>query len=163
MSLPCHCHCPVRGRVCSLVVGVEAPNPFLSRVSELQYEIGRIGVYPLGKEPLGIPLPEMFPSECVLLCHLFICCAGSQSPWECQHSALVSLRCCFHKATSTDPLKSGFRTTAVAHLDPLWKLWRQPRPWPSPHVHATAKPTAAKARLSQQQKQPLSVWMSHTC
>ena len=68
--------------------------------------------------------------------------------WECQQSALVSLRDCFHKATSADPLKSGPRTTVVMHLELLLELWRQLRPWlvPAPCMHMPTKPTAAKGR-----------------
>ena len=74
---------------------------------------------------------------------LFTCCVGSQSIlslappsappqlWVFWQSALAPLRLCFHKATTADPLKSGPRTAVVAHLDPLWELWRQLRPQPS--------------------------------
>ena len=44
----------------------------------------------------------------------------------------LSLRHCFHKSTSTDPLKSGPGTAVVMHLAPRWELWRQLRPWPGP-------------------------------
>ena len=111
-SLLCGCHCPVGGRVCSRGVGVEAPRS----VSELQCEVGGTETFPLGEEPLSIPPPE-------LSTHQEVCsvvspvshCVGSQSTlplalpsgppqlWECQQSSLVSLRCCVHKATSTDP------------------------------------------------------------
>ena len=64
--LLCGCYCPVRGWVCSLAVGVEAPRS----VSELQSEVGGIGAFLQGEEPLSIPLPELFTSECALLCHL---------------------------------------------------------------------------------------------
>ena len=99
----------------------------------------------------------------------FTLCAGSQSTlllalpsappqlWECQQLALVSLRHCFHKATSADPLKSGPRTTVVMHLDLLWELWRQLRSWPGPHMHTPTKPPAAKTNLSQLQEHPLAV------
>ena len=44
-SLLCGCHCVVRGRVSSLVVGVQAPR----FVSELQYEVGRIEMLLAGR------------------------------------------------------------------------------------------------------------------
>ena len=40
--LLCGCQWPVRGRVCSLVGGVEAPDLFLSCVSDLQWEVSGI-------------------------------------------------------------------------------------------------------------------------
>ena len=64
-SLLCGCHCPVKGRVCCLLVGMEAPRS----ISELKYEVGAIGTLPLREEPLSIPLPEPF-TKCALLCHL---------------------------------------------------------------------------------------------
>ena len=53
-----------------------------------------------------------------------------------------------HRSTGTDPLKSGTRTTVVAHMDPMG-AGKQPTPQPSPasvclHVHT--RPTAAEAR-----------------
>lgn len=57
--LLCGCHCPVKGRVCCLVVGMEAPRS----ISELKYEVGAIGILPLREEPLSIPLPELFTNK----------------------------------------------------------------------------------------------------
>ena len=65
-SLLCGCHCPVKGRVCCLVVGMEAPRC----ISELKYEVGAIGILPLREEPLSIPLPELFTNKWALLCHV---------------------------------------------------------------------------------------------
>ena len=42
-SLLCGCHCPVKGRVFCLLVGMEAPRS----ISELKYEVGAIGTLPL--------------------------------------------------------------------------------------------------------------------
>ena len=61
------CHCPVRGGVCFLVVGVEL---FLSCVSDLRCEVGGFGALPLGEKSLSIPPLEMFTCECALFCHL---------------------------------------------------------------------------------------------
>ena len=52
-SLLCGCHSPVRGRVCSPVVRVEAPRSG----SKLQCEVGGTGALSLGKELLCI-LPQ---------------------------------------------------------------------------------------------------------
>ena len=59
------CHCPVGGRVCSPVFGVEAPRSG----TKLWFEVGRSGVLPLGKEQLSIPMQELSPGA-ALWCHL---------------------------------------------------------------------------------------------
>lgn len=51
---------PVRGRVCSPFVGVEAPRSD----SKLQCEVGRTRTLPLGKEPLCVPPQELFAVMC---------------------------------------------------------------------------------------------------
>lgn len=63
LLLLCGCHSPVGDRVCSLVVGVEAPRS-ISESPELWCEVGRIGASPPGEEPLSIPLPELSTGEC---------------------------------------------------------------------------------------------------
>ena len=78
--LLCGCHCPVRGGVCSLAVGVEAPRS----VSDPQCEVGRIGALPLWEKSLSCPPLELFTCECALLC-LF-------SPVVLAHR----LHCCWH-------------------------------------------------------------------
>ena len=107
-SLLYGCHSPVGGRICSLVVGLEAPIS----VCELWFEVGRIGALPLREKPLSIPLMELSTGECALWCHLspvsqstLLLALPSDLPqlWECQKSALLSLRCCFHKTISADP------------------------------------------------------------
>lgn len=82
--------CHFRDRVYSLVVGIEAPRS----VSEVQCEVGRIGVLPLGEETLSIPLPELFPMS-VLCCVTFHPLFGLQStllfalPWplNCENAS----------------------------------------------------------------------------
>ena len=111
--------------------------------SELQCQADANRALPLGEEP------ECFSARAV---HQRVCsavspvtrCADTQgtpllapsvgpiSTLECQQLALVSLNCCFHKSTITDPLKSCPGTVVVEHLDPLWELLRQFRLWPSP-------------------------------
>lgn len=54
----------------AFIVRVEAPCLFLSCVPELRCEVGRVGVLPLGEEPLGIPPLKLFTDECALLSHL---------------------------------------------------------------------------------------------
>ena len=73
-------HSPVRGRVCSPVVGVEATTS----VSELQCGIGRTGALPLGEEPLSIPLQRLSNSKSTVWCCL--------SPFVWAHS----IQCCWH-------------------------------------------------------------------
>lgn len=100
----CGCHCPGRGRVCSLVVGRGAPRS----VSELQCELGGTGALPLGEEPLSCT-----PGLCSVVSPT-TCCVGSPNTlagtalsapplWECRQLALVSPRQYVHKATSTEP------------------------------------------------------------
>lgn len=64
--LLCGCHYTVRSRICSLVVGTET----LRSVSEMHCEVGRIGVFLLGEDPLSIPPSELFYRKYTLLCHL---------------------------------------------------------------------------------------------
>ena len=81
----CGCHNPLRGRVCSPVVGVEAPRS----VSELWYKVGGTGVLLLGEETLSIPLQELSTGKCTLWCrlspivyaHKVHCCW--HCPWPC--------------------------------------------------------------------------------
>ena len=158
----CGCHSAVRGRVCSLVVGAEAP----SSVSELWCEVGGIEVLPLGEEPLNIPLLELATGECALWCHLkhlvhahkVQCCW--HCPWPCLNcgSAGNRLWCpsgAVNQATGTDLLKSGTRTHCGSYGS-------------SPDVAqplctCTHRPTAAKARPSQPREHPLSTLMSSRC
>ena len=46
------------------------PQEIPRSISELWCKVDRIGVFPLGKESLIIPLPELFTCQCTLLCHL---------------------------------------------------------------------------------------------
>ena len=52
-----------RGKVCSLVVGMETPRS----ISELQCEVDGIGALPLGEEPPSIPPLERSTGACALL------------------------------------------------------------------------------------------------
>ena len=60
------CQSPVGGRICSPVVGVDAPRS----TSELRCEVGRSGTLPLGEELLSIPPQELSTRECTLWCCL---------------------------------------------------------------------------------------------
>ena len=154
-SLLCGCHSPVGDRVCSPVVGVEAPR-YISKL--LQCEIGKTGVLPLGEKPLPIPPQELFArrapvvlpvtravSQSMLLLALPL--APPQS-WECWQSTWVTLGRCAHKTSSADPLKSGTWTVMVAHLDPPWELQNQPRPQCHLYICMPTKLAAANARLA---------------
>lgn len=103
-------------------------------------------------------------------------CAGSQNtlllglPLAPSQSCIsqklaLSLRHCFHKSTSTDPLKSGPGTAVVMHLAPLWELWRQLRPWPGPAPICTCpqSPQLLTPDTFQLCEHPLSTHMSCRC
>ena len=76
---------------CSLIIGVEAPYPFLSCVSELQCKVGEFGAFPLAEEPLSFALPELPTGEHALLRHpswgikrpLLALPLAPPQPWEC--------------------------------------------------------------------------------
>ena len=120
-SLLCGCHSPVRGKVCSPDVRVEAPRS----VSELWCEVGGTQTLPLGDEPLSIPLQELSTGKCTLWCHLSLnvqahkvhyclhclqpCLTmGTQAigPGVPQALCSQSHQC---RSVGTDPLKSGIR------------------------------------------------------
>ena len=133
-SLLCGCHCPVKGRVFCLLVGMEAPRS----ISELKYEVGVIGTLPLREEPLSIPLPELF-TKCALLCHLSPAVVGpALNPTSIMGMPEISPR--------VPPLKSGPKTTVF-----IWPTVEaleaaQILAWPGLHKHAPTKSTAAKTR-----------------
>lgn len=81
----CGCHSPVGGRVCSLVVGVEAPIS----VFKLWCAVGRIGILSLGEELLHTPPQELCGVACHLLCGLRNTLLLALPPpplqlWECR-------------------------------------------------------------------------------
>ena len=82
--------------------------------------------------------------------------------WKCWQWALVSIRYCFYKATSTDALKSSSRTVEVVYLDLLGAQWRQLRPWPSPAPMCVCpqSPQLLRPELSQPCEHLLSTQMS---
>lgn len=104
MSL--HCHCPVRGRVCSVAVEVEASRS----VSEVWCKVGRTGMLLVGEEPLNIPLLELSIHECALWCCLceligYFTVGTALSPASIvgyRQSVLVSFRHYAHRATGSD-------------------------------------------------------------
>lgn len=59
----------------------------------------------------------------------------------------MSLRCCFHQATSVDPLNSGPRIALSVEQDLLWALLGSHSGLANPHMHVPIKFTVAKARL----------------
>ena len=86
-----------------------------------------MGALPLGQGPLIIPLKELFTRECSLCvtCHLLYRLTkytlvgnvlGPNLPWICWLFALVSLRCCFHLASSAYTPKAGPRAEVLV----LW-------------------------------------------
>ena len=62
-SLLCGCHSPIGGRVCTPVVGEEAPRSS----SKLWCEVVRTGALLLGKGPLHIPPQDLSTGMCTLL------------------------------------------------------------------------------------------------
>lgn len=113
------CRSPVGDRVYSLVIGVEAPRSFLSRVSELCCEVGRVGALAPGEEPLSIPLRELSSGR--------VLCGPQGHP---HRSTLVRAR-----------------SAAVMHLDRLGATEAaQTLSRPRPHMDALRKPRAAKSR-----------------
>ena len=116
-----------RGKVCSLVVGMETPRS----ISELQCEVDGIGALPLGEEPPSIPPLERSTGACALLYCLaptmgftkYTAVGTALGPASTIGMLEISpgdLRWCFHKATSADPPKLGIRTTVVALRDLPW-------------------------------------------
>lgn len=134
----CGCHSPVGGRVCSLVVGVEAPRS----VYKLWCAVGRIGILSLGEELLVL----LHRSSVVLPATSCVgsgthCCWHCPPPlqlWECRRSAWMSCRCCVqchqHGFVGTDLLKSG---TGIAMAEA-----------PGPAVGTTAGTPALPPRVT---------------
>ena len=118
------------------------PDLFLGCLSELQCQADGNRALPLGEEPGSFSARAVHQWVCSVVI-LATPCADAQSAallapsvdpsstLECQQLALGSLSC-FHKSTSTDPLKSCPGTVVVVHLDPLWELLRPFRLWPGP-------------------------------
>ena len=133
-SLLCGCHCPVKGRVFCLLVGMEAPRS----ISELKYEVGAIGTLPLERSLWVFLCQSCSPSvlSCVTF-HLLLLALPSTPPqlWECQRSALGSLRCCFTRP----PVQIHWSLVPrpLCSFDLQWKLWRQLRSWPGPGSTST--------------------------
>lgn len=65
-SLCCGCQSSVRSRICSPVVGADAPRS----VYELQCGVGVTGALPLGEESLIIPPQELSTRKYTLRCQL---------------------------------------------------------------------------------------------
>ena len=59
----------------------------------------------------------------------------------------MSLRCCFHQATSIDPLNSGPRIALSVEQDLLWALLGSHSGMANPPLHMPIKFTVAKARF----------------
>ena len=153
------CHCPVRGGVCSLVVGVEAPDLFLSCVSVLRCEVGGNGALPLGDKPLSIPPLELFTVNvlcsvpfrplCGLTKYTVVGTAlgptltmGMPAVGSGDSQALFSPG---HWHSSTEVRSQDYSSRAPG---PAVELWKQLRlAWPNLCMYVPTKPTAAKARL----------------
>ena len=116
LSLLCDFHSPVQGRICSPVVGVEAPAlSLICSVSRWD------GVLQLGEEPVSIPSQELHQEvqEVRLYCHAsptvptprghcrWALPLAVPQPWICRQSAQMSLRHWAHPASSADPWRSG--------------------------------------------------------
>ena len=120
-SLLCGCHIPVRGGVCSPVVGVEAPR----FGSKLQYEVGGNGVLLLGEELLSIPLQELSTRKCTLWCclSLVVWAHKVHCPWP--RLSCGNLPGCPSGTVPTKPLihlHPAAGSTVVVHLYPSYEL-----------------------------------------
>lgn len=137
-SVLCGCHSPVRGRVCSPTVGIEAPRS----VSNPKCGVGQTGMLPLGEEPLNFPLLELPNGECALWCHLssivplimyslgILLGPASAVRMQAIGPGVPQMLCSQsyqHRDEGANPMKSETSTTRVLHLCLLWELWKQPR------------------------------------
>ena len=125
-SLFCGCHSPIWGRICSPLVGVEAP----SSVSESRREVGGTRVLPLGEELPRIPRHALCGVASRLMCAFTKCtlvgtdlgpssptgmqAVGPEAPQAlCSHSHQ-------HSSDGTDPLKLGTRTCHSCVYSHTW-------------------------------------------
>ena len=132
---------------------------FLSCVSDLCSEVGRIGALPLGKKPLSIPPLELFTCEHALLCHLSPLCRLTKytavgtalsstltmsmpaiGPGDSQALFSLGYQCRSTEVTSQDCSRCA-PGPAVGAMEAAQSLV-----WPNPHVYVPTKPIAAKAR-----------------
>ena len=129
------------------------PDLFLGCLSELQCQADGNRALPLGEEPGSFSARAVHQWVCSVVILATPCAdaqsaallapsVGPSSTLECQQLALGSLSC-FHKSTSTDPLKSCPGTVVVVHLDPLWELLRPSDSGPAqpPCTRPAAAPT----------------------
>lgn len=155
-SLLLSCHCHVRDMVCSLIVGAEAPRS----VSERQCEVRGTGAFLLGKEPLPIPGGALGGASVVLP----VCAHKGHWCWHCPRPCLhcgssggrPCCSCVHRAATCTSLLTSGTRTTVITHLDLLWDLWTQARPWPCVVCMRPQSPQLLRSDPSQPWQHPSS-------
>ena len=135
----CGCHSPVGGRVCSPVVGVEAPRS----ISELRCKGGRTAVLPLGEEPLSVPPQALSIQSCTLWCRLppvvwAYCCWHCPQPLFNRGNASNQPGCPSGAVLAAPPAQiPWYRSAEVRHwdshswhLDLLLELRNQPGPRP---------------------------------
>ena len=143
-SLLCDCNSPFRGRVSSLVIGVEVPRS----VFELQCEMGGLLECSHWEWSYWISLHW----SCLPGCELYglahhplygltkYTVLDTDSPTSTTGMLAIGpgVPKAFYKAVmyicrlrATEVRLLGL-FSVVLHLDPPWELWRQPRPWSSP-------------------------------
>ena len=142
-SLLCDCHSPVWDRVCSSVVGVEAPRSGFN----LQCEVRGTGTLPLGEESLSIPPQGLSTTKWTLWCHLspIACTDKVHCGWHCLQPCLSLGNACnwprcplgteFTKPLAQIHWSSAPTPAIVMHLDLGWELCRSAQT-PAPPLHA---------------------------
>ena len=120
----CGCHSPVRGSVCSPIVGVEATRSG----SKLCYEVAGTGAYPLGKKQLHVLPQELSTGTCDSVMLSATWCARPQSllllvpgPTSAMGAPIISsgipqASMHTHKATDTKTCHSHAPTPTVGAL-----------------------------------------------
>ena len=118
----CGCQSPVWDRVCSPVVGVEAPRS----ISELWCEVGGTGTLLLREELLCIPPQELSTERCTLWCHLppvvwahkVYCCWHCPQPHHNHGNAGNQPRCPSGAVLTKPPAQTHWhRFAEVRHQD----------------------------------------------
>ena len=153
----CGCLCHVRVGSSPQLLEQTPPDLFLSCVSDLPCEVGRIGVLPLGEKPLSIPPLEFSPVS-------MLCCVTFYLLCELTSYSLVGIALgptltmgmlAVVPGVSQALFSPGHqcRSTEVRSQDQQLCTWTRCGSyggnsdiWPNHHVYVPTKPAAAKAR-----------------